>query len=566
MEKKTKNRLQNVLRFIPGGRGRWVILVVAVVTGLVLLGGLVKKKGAGNADNGQNIYTVERGDLAITVTESGSIKARKAIDIKSEVEGRVTIISIVPEGGYITQEDVNDGKILVELDSSTLREDLAQREIDFASAEASYAEATEGYDIQLNQNESDVNAAELKVKFNLMDFEKYLGQSLADKIIKDTNDGARTSIDIPSLVEHPQLSGESLQKRKELENNIILSEARFIQASEDLEWTKKLYEKKYVAASELKKDDLNKQSLEIKFEQSGTELQLFNLYDFPKQAEKLLSDYQEARRELERTYARTRSRLAQAMAKLKSAEARYNLRKSRVTKVKKQIGLCTIKAPGMGMVVYSSSENNYYRRSEGPIEVGSTVYQRQKIMSLPDTAEMSVKISVHESSVVKVKEGQSAKIVIEAFPDKEFVGKVLKVGLLPDQQSSWLNPGLKVYSTEISIEGTFDFLRPGMSAKAEIMIEELKDVIIVPVQVVANRNNIKACFVMTSNGPEQREVETGGFDETYVEVVSGLEVGEQVLMNPPRLIEPIGRSKTKGSDRPPRSARRSMKGGAKKRR
>ena len=77
-----------------------------------------------------------------------------------------------------------------------------------------------------------------------------------------------------------------------------------------------------------------------------------------------------------------------------------------------------------------------------------------------------------------------------------------------------------------------------MSAKAEILVEQLDDVLMVPVQVVANRGGRKVCYVATDGGPEERQVETGAFNDTFVEIVSGLEVGENVLLSPPRIVEP----------------------------
>jgi hypothetical protein len=60
----------------------------------------------------------------------------------------------------------------------------------------------------------------------------------------------------------------------------------------------------------------------------------------------------------------------------------------------------------------------------------------------------------------------------------------------------------------------------------------------VPIQVVANREGKKVCYVATADGPSQREVKTGGFNDTFVEILEGLDVGEEVLLNPPRLTEP----------------------------
>jgi RND family efflux transporter MFP subunit len=265
-------------------------------------------------------------------------------------------------------------------------------------------------------------------------------------------------------------------------------------------------------------------------------LELFRLYEFPKEAEKLLSDYNEAGRELERIQAGARSKLAQAQAKLDSKKATYSLEKERLEKWRKQLAACTIKAPVPGQVVYSSSMMDSWQRRNNPIEVGAEIRERQKIISIPGASEMKVEIKIHETWVDKVQPGQQAKITISAFPDKTFTGKVLKKAPMADPEE-WLNPDLKVYSTDVSIDGTHEFLKTGMSAKVEIIIEELKNVISVPLQTVVNRNGKKVCYVMGSKEPKQREVETGLFNDNFVEIKSGLAEGEKVLLNPPRVSE-----------------------------
>jgi hypothetical protein len=124
---------------------------------------------------------------------------------------------------------------------------------------------------------------------------------------------------------------------------------------------------------------------------------------------------------------------------------------------------------------------------------------------------------------------------VEALPDMVFHGKVLKVAPLPDPQHGWFDPGVKVYTTQITLEGSHEMLRPGMSAKVEILVDQLFDVKIVPVHVVANQAGKKICYVATGGKPEEREVQTGAFNNTFVEIVSGLEVGEKVLLSPPRM-------------------------------
>ncbi len=500
-----------------------------------------------NSNQGNGLFAVKRGDLAITVSESGSIKAVKAVDIKSEVEGQASIVNIVPEGTLITPEDVNNGKVLVELDSSKLKEQLSQREIDLTGAEASYADANESYLIQVKQNESDISAAALKVKFTLMDLQKYLGKTVAERLVAKAGKEADPNMNIASLLEDPNsLGGEASQKLRELQGNISLAQSNLEKAAYTLEWTEKLYEKQYVAETELRKDRLDKQRLELDEEKARIALRLFELYEFAKQSEQLLSDYREANRGLERTEARARAQLAQAKAKLSSARSTYEMQKQRLDKLHSQIEACTIRAPAVGQVVYWSSTERWVRIK---IEQGAQVPEGYKIITIPDASQMKVEVKIHETWIDKIEPNLPAEITVEAFPDKPFTGTVLKKAPLADAED-WLNPDLKVYSTDIGIHGTHDALKTGMTGKVTVIIDKLQDVLYVPIQSVVTVEDKKVCYVAGSPAVK-REVETGLFNDNFVEIKSGLAEGEKVLLNPPKWTEPQAAKEQAGAEPEP---------------
>ena len=582
------NRHRRARGALFAGKQMWVILILGAMglTALVVLGSM-KTKGSSAGGATLSTFAARRDNLTITVTESGSINARNTIDITCQVEagrmgggvggGGVTILSIVPEGTYITPKDVNDGKILVELDSSVLGEQIEQYKIDVETARASFTEANESYLIQVKQNESDITAAELNVKFAKMDFQKYLGEDLAQEVIEKLEDGPDSGIDVASLLRDnisdpndPNESndpndpnspgnqgGQASQRLKELMDAILLADGQRQKNTDVLAGTQKLYDANYASALDLKTAKLDLQRFHVQTQSATEALRLYRRYDFPKEAEKFLSDYEEAKRELDRTKARARSMLAQAEAKRLSAKARFDLQDERLKKSQRQIDACLIKAPAPGLVVYASSSDIFMRRGGGgggssrTIAAGETVYERQRLITLPDTAEMIAEIAVHETEVDKVRPGQRAVITVDPFPDENFKGRVLKVAQLPDASRGFLNPDLKVYTTQILIEGTHDYLKPGMSAKVEILVEQLTDVIIVPVTVVANRQGKKICFVVKADGSsEERPVKTGAFDDTFVQIVEGLEEGEKVMMNPPRITETGSGYESKGqSDR-----------------
>ena len=543
-----------------------------IVAGIVLAGGLLAgsiwnwglASSRDDSTEMRAVYVVQRRNLPISVIQAGEIQARSYTDYICEVEGRPSIVEIVREGTYISPEDVAKSRVLVQLDTSELQEYYTAQKITFASAEADFTGATETLAIQKNQNESDVQAALLAVKFARMDLEKYLSKELANDLIKRTEDSP-DKVDkilnefVKELVKEPdspKWGGAALQAKRVFESNIKLAKGMLKKDDNRLRGTKRLYDKEYVAASELESDELARQRSEIDVQQAETALALFMRYDLAKEIEKLFSDYQEAKRALDRTRASVRSKLAQAQAKLDSAKATYALQKERREKLEAQLAACTIRATTPGLVIYSTSMN-YEARERDPIEIGDIVHKGQKMITIPNSSEVAGVVRVHESWIEKVHPGLPVRVTADPFPDSVFSGIVETVSPLPDAQSRWANTGLKVYTTHVSIEGRDHVLRPGMSAKIEIVIDELEDVLCVPLQAVASTNGSKTCYLVTPAGLEERVVETGQYNNSFVEITSGLSEGEVVSLIPPRFDEAIDdkedqedKSGPEGKDRP----------------
>ena len=558
---KRQNENRNSEQHSPAPTSRskqlWVIgTILLIISVAFVLLGWMRTPAAADADKATNTFTVRTDDLTITVTESGSIKAQESTDVVCEVEGRgLEIASIIPEGTVLTAQDVADGKIICQLNSSELKDFYNRELIDFSAARAAYLEAQQADLIQRKQNESDIARSQLAVEFGLMDLRNYLGETASARLIEQLKEDPNAQIDVAAtlvFLEDPNgEGGGAKQKLKELNDSIILSEEKLTQAQRELESTEKLFQANYAPEIEVRQKTLAVNSFKIQHEQASDALTLYRRYDFPKQTKQLLSDYYEAQRELERTLARTISRLAQTQVKLESTEAHFNLQQEHVAKLEREIAACTIRAPSPGIVIYGTSAD-WYSRREDPIEVGDMLRNGQKIFTIPNSSLMGVELRVHESSVNKVLPGQSATVTVEAFPDMTFHGKVLKVSPLPDPQHGWFDPGVKVYTTQVTIEGTHEMLKPGMSAKVEILVDQLYDVKIVPVHVVANRAGKKICYVATAADPEEREVQTGAFNNNFVEITSGLEVGENVLLSLPQMAGAEVASEPKGPSEEPK--------------
>jgi multidrug efflux pump subunit AcrA (membrane-fusion protein) len=107
------------------------------------------------------------------------------------------------------------------------------------------------------------------------------------------------------------------------------------------------------------------------------------------------------------------------------------------------------------------------------------------------------------------------------------------VAMLPDQNSRWTNPNLRVYRANIVITTPHPGMRPGMSCSVEIQIEDLPDTLYVPLQSVYRARDVNVSFVSGAAGIERREVRVGRFNELWVQVLDGLREGEVVLLHAP---------------------------------
>src|SRR5258707_4026526 len=169
-------------RLKKGLRWRFVIPI-----GAALVVALTLWLRVGGAKEGQAaVFTTRKGPLNITVLEGGSVRAVESQEVKCEVRvgyQGIKILKIVDEGYEVTEDDIRTNKVLVELDSSDLQKQIVQQDIQYESAAANLTDAQQNYEIQLNQNLSDIKAAEQKVRFARMDFEKFLGDNVTQVIV-----------------------------------------------------------------------------------------------------------------------------------------------------------------------------------------------------------------------------------------------------------------------------------------------------------------------------------------------------------------------------------------------
>ncbi len=485
--------------------------------------------GPGHDSDAESIPTVAvaRGDFTVSVTQRAAIYSMEPLEIKSEVESWNAILEVVDEGTVITEKDVEEGKILARLDSSRLEKQESNKLISLYRAEAAYAQTRVNYEIQEKQNESDMAAAELNAELAHMELEHYLGADLAAKALKEKTGFA----DLPDDL---QLGGKARQELRQHSSQVELATERMLRAQERLRRTRELHQKEYASRNELTADELAVATRTWGLAVAEEELRLFSLYALPKKAEERYSNCIELARELRRVEARTSSRLAQAEAWLRSAEATFGLEKERLEKVREQIEKCTMEAPGPGQVVYGArSDPIWYRMGDAAVRPGVLIQENRTIVRIPDPSSLAALVNIPEGDIRKVEVGQPALITLEAVPDRTFAGRVAKVSPVASSVQAQINPEAKVYETEVALEERPEHFIPGMSAMVEIIAARLKDVLYVPGQAVIRYKDYSICWVKGVDGPEPCVVQVGHRSDVFVEITGGLRAGERVYLAPP---------------------------------
>lgn len=469
-----------------------VTVAIGVLLAILILSTLL---GGGDDEGAFDYFKVTRGDFLVSIVEGGTLQAVDEITVRNEVPGNSRIVYIIPEGTYVKK-----GDLIVELDTEQAEKNLNETMIRYEDDKADLVQAETNVLIQQSTAESQVRKAELAVKFAQMDLQKF----------------------------------EEIEKEQDIRNaeiSIITAQESLKLAEERLEWSEKLTEEGFETKSRLDQDKLSVTNQTLGLEKAESSKKMLNEYDLAKQEARLRSNLKEAEEELLRVKQQTQSKVRQAKAQFEIEKRKLDLSTTKLGQMEEYMEATKIYAPQDGLIVWAGSNNRYSQ--ESMIEEGAMVRMRQALIKIPDTSAMKVEIKVHESHVNQVQVGQQAFVVLDAFPDNRYSGTVSKIGLLPDPQSRFGNSNLKVYSTEIIINDELPDIKPGASARAEVIITKLEDVLTVPIQCVTTIQGKQVVFVKGIGDPKPKEVEIGLFNNKFIEIVDGLDKGDRVLLAPP---------------------------------
>ncbi len=468
-----------------------VLLLAAVGAGAYLVPRLLRP----TSQKDLQLHTVSLRSFPVVLEEKGELEAAASIEIRSELEGKATIINLVDEG-----TSVKKGDLLVELASDVIDSNIRDQEIAEATASAAFEASKKELDILKDANASLIRKADLALKLAELAQEKYK-------------------------------EGESEQLKTEAKLAVEKAEEVLKRAKATYADSKDLFDQGFLTRIDLENDRFAEYAAGIELTKAQLAQKVLGTYTIPMALEEKHSAVTEAQKELERTRKSAAASEAKALADVEAKKAQLDVVREKLAKYRDQKAKSKIYAPADGLVVYARGDSWY--RSENRIEKGTQVYERQSLIELPDTSSMKVVIRVHEAQIEYLKPGLPATVEIEGFTTRMFTGRVSKIGVLADSQNRWLNPDLKEYETQILLDGTFGKgldLKPGTTARAKVELAQLNNVIGVPVQAVFAKNARHYVFLEDHGQVKVAPVQIGLASAEYVEIKSGLQAGQVIRL------------------------------------
>lgn len=199
----------------------------------------------------------------------------------------------------------------------------------------------------------------------------------------------------------------------------------------------------------------------------------------------------------------------------------------------------TLYSPLSGRVIALNAE-------QGEVVVSGTMNNPASVIAtIADLSEILAEVDVDENEIVDIQTGQQGEITVDAMPDTPYKGQVVEIG--SSGFNSTRQPDVTFFKVKLLLENADERLRAGMSARAEIAIATQENALVVPIQAVVYRQaedtdekadgEVQVVFVLEDGKASQVEVELGLADATEVEILSGLEVGAEVITGPYRALK-----------------------------
>jgi multidrug efflux pump subunit AcrA (membrane-fusion protein) len=323
---------------------------------------------------------------------------------------------------------------------------------------------------------------------------------------------AETDLAVAAISLKEYEEGTFVKEQQTAEANIVIAREN-LKSSENLSaHNERMFRKGYINRLQLEASQFAVERAKLDLDTMLTAKQVLVEFTRPKMVKELRSKQSAA----EATYA--------------ASKAAAELEKFKLEELQVQLEKCVIKAPQDGMVVYANQREGRRGESLSTIEEGAQVREMQSIIQLPDLTHMQVNTLIHETKIDKIRAGMPATIRIRG---RELQGSVKFVNNQPEP-GNWFSSDVKEYAAKVNIESIPSgvILKPGMTAEVEILVRELADALQVPLMAVVQEGLESVCYVKRGENVERRKVSIGDANTSFLEIKTGLEKGEEVILNP----------------------------------
>jgi len=202
---------------------------------------------------------------------------------------------------------------------------------------------------------------------------------------------------------------------------------------------------------------------------------------------------------------------------MKQATAEVDRAKAAVLNAEVELSYATITAPISGVIGSVSTQ-------EG--ETVAAGLNAPTFVTIVDLGRLQVDTFVDEVDIGKIAVGQKAVFAVDAFPSREFAGKVKAIYPRAVIQENVVN-----YDVVVEITNPYEgLLRPEMTASVSIVQDRRENVLAIPAKAIKRSQGKNVVYVVSKDRVEPCEIKVGWKDNQWVEVVSGVEEGQEVLL------------------------------------
>jgi HlyD family secretion protein len=520
-------------RFLP-------LIIIVLVCGFGGYALMSSRAALAKKETKQEVATVERGDLAIKVIETGTVDAVKAVEVKSRVSGRLARLPF-QEGHF-----VRAGEIVAIIDPQEtqfkLDQDTAQLEGAAKGAERAALEVRQRADAaradyeqalaRVAQARADAQTQPVMTSTAIASAEAALrlARDARQQLQQVTQPNERTSVD--TEVRDAQIGYDNaqseLQRRQSLIEAGAVARNTIEAARQALESARARLERARDRQTRLAgQQEIERRQADERVRQAESDLrraQAGSSANAMKQDE-LRAAIAAAER------AKVALRDSESLAKARD-QARATVRQlqSVVKDSRRQLHETQVKSPLEGMITKRYIE-------EGEMVTGLSAFTNgTPILRVEDRRTMMVKLNINEIDVARLKTGMPATVEVDALPGMTLTGQIHKISptsIAVQQQAATADTVVK-YEVEIWLENPPSELRSGMSARCTVTPSERKGVLYLPIEFVGRDPEGPFVILAGADGKpgEKKKVTTGMSTGSRIEILSGVSQGQAVAKPP----------------------------------